>query len=155
LIDSDGSQRGAFQTDDAINLARDKNLDLVEISPNTDPPVCKIMDFGKFQYEKQKKEKLNKKNQHVIHVKEIRLRPHTGDHDLITKLTKGQKFLAKGDKLKITIMFRGREMARKDIGIDMLNRVVDILKDYAHIDKEITEEGRRISVILSPAYKGG
>ena len=155
MIGKDGEQKGVIDLSDAINLARDADLDLVEISPNTYPPVCKIMDFGKFQYDKQKKEKLNKKNQHVIHLKEIRLRPHTGDHDLITKLTKGQKFLAKGDKLKVTVMFRGREMHRKEVGVKMLERVIDILKDYAQIDKDITEEGRRISVILNPVYKGG
>jgi len=125
-------------------------LDLVEISPNVDPPVCKILDFGKFRYERQKQKKLNKKKQHVIQVKEIRIRPNTGDHDLLTKLNKAQKFIAAGAKLKITVMFRGREMARQEAGMDLLKRVSKILEDVAKIDKEASMEGRRMSIILSP-----
>ena len=108
------------------------------------------MDFGKFRYELQKQKKLNKKNQHVIQVKEIRIRPNTDDHDLITKLNKGQKFLSSGDKLKVTVMFRGREMARKEAGRELLDRVVSILEDVAKIDKGASLEGRRMSIILSP-----
>ncbi len=125
-------------------------MDLVEIAENSDPPVCKILDFGKFRYERQKQKKLNKKNQHVIQVKEIRVRPNTDDHDLITKLNKGQKFLTAGDKLKVTVMFRGREMARKEAGRALLNRVVTILEDVAKIDKVASQEGKRMSIILSP-----
>ena len=125
-------------------------LDLVEISPNVDPPVCKILDFGKYQYERQKKKKINKKKQHVVQVKEIRIRPNTGDHDLLTKLNKAQKFIANGAKIKVTVMFRGREMSRKEAGIDLLQRVTDILDDVAKIDKEASMEGRRMSIILSP-----
>ena len=125
-------------------------MDLVEISPNTNPPVCKILDYGKYRYEKQKLDKKNKKKQHVIHVKEIRLRPNTSDHDLLTKLTRGKAFLEKGDKLKITILYRGREMARKELGVDLLNRVIEILEDIAQIDQEANLEGRRLTVVLSP-----
>ena len=125
-------------------------MDLVEISPNVDPPVCKILDFGKFRYERQKQIKLNKKKQHVIQVKEIRIRPNTGDHDLLTKLNKAQKFIAAGAKLKVTVMFRGREMSRKEAGMKLLKRVTDILEDVAKIDKEASLEGRRMSIILSP-----
>ncbi len=125
-------------------------MDLVEISPNVDPPVCKILDFGKFRYERQKQKKLNKKKQHVIQVKEIRIRPNTGDHDLLTKLNKAQKFIAAGAKLKVTVMFRGREMSRKEAGMDLLKRVTGILEDVAKIDKEASMEGRRMSIILSP-----
>ena len=125
-------------------------MDLVEISPNVDPPVCKILDFGKFRYEKQKQKKLNKKKQHVIQVKEIRIRPNTGDHDLLTKLNKAQKFIASGAKLKITVMFRGREMSRQEAGMDLLKRVTKILEDVAKIDKEVNMEGKRMSIILSP-----
>ncbi len=99
---------------EALNKADDIGLDLVEISPNTNPPVCKILDYGKYIYEKQKLDKKNKKKQHVIHVKEIRVRPNTGDHDLLTKLSRAKKFLEAGDKVKITVMYRGREMARQD-----------------------------------------
>ena len=125
-------------------------MDLVEISPNVDPPVCKILDFGKFRYEQQKQKKLNKKKQHIIQVKEIRIRPNTGDHDLLTKLNKAQKFIAAGAKLKVTVMFRGREMSRQEAGMDLLKRVVKILEDVAKIDKEASMEGRRMSMILSP-----
>ena len=112
--------------------------------------MCKILDFGKYKFEREKKKKLNKKKQHIVHLKEIRIRPNTGDHDLITKVNKGQKFLLKGDKLKITVMFRGREMARKEAGAELLQRVVDILGEIAEIDKESSLEGRRMSVILRP-----
>ena len=125
-------------------------MDLVEISPNVDPPVCKILDFGKFRYERQKQKKINKKKQHVIQLKEIRIRPNTGDHDLLTKLNKAQKFISAGAKLKVTVMFRGREMSRQKAGIDLLKRVTEILEDVAKIDKEANMEGRRMSIILSP-----
>ena len=134
----------------AQEIANNVGLDLVEISPNTNPPVCKILDYGKYVYEKQKLEKKNKKKQHVIHVKEIRVRPNTGDHDLLTKLSRAKKFLEAGDKVKITVMYRGREMARQDMGVDTLNRVVSILDDFAEIDKQANMEGRRLSLILSP-----
>ena len=127
-----------------------KGVHIVEISPNIIPPVCKILDYGKFRYEKQKQVKNNKKKQHIVQVKEIRLRPNTGDHDLTTKLMKAQKFLLNGDKLKVTIMFRGREMSRRQAGIDLLERVKDVLDEIAKIDKSANMEGRRMSMILSP-----
>ncbi len=150
MIGSDGDQLGIVPLQSALIKADDIGLDLVEISPNTNPPVCKILDYGKYIYEKQKLEKKNKKKQHVIHVKEIRVRPNTGDHDLLTKLSRAKKFLEAGDKVKITVMYRGREMARQDMGVDTLNRVVDILDDFAEIDKQANMEGRRLSLILSP-----
>ena len=150
LISSEGDQLGVVSLQDALNKADNVGLDLVEISPNTNPPVCKILDYGKYVYEKQKLEKKNKKKQHVIHVKEIRVRPNTGDHDLLTKLSRAKKFLEAGDKVKITVMYRGREMARQDMGVDTLNRVVSILDDFAEIDKQANMEGRRLSLILSP-----
>jgi len=150
LIGVDGEQLGVVSFQIASEKADNAGLDLVEISPNTDPPVCKILDYGKYIYEKQKLEKKNKKKQHVIHVKEIRVRPNTGDHDLLTKLNRAKKFLESGDKVKITVMYRGREMARQDMGVDTLNRVVEILDDFAEIDKQANMEGRRLSLILSP-----
>ena len=134
----------------AIEMANNANLDLVEISPNANPPVCKILDFGKYRFERQKKKKLNKKKQHVVHLKEIRVRPNTGDHDLLTKINKGQKFLLNGDKLKVTVMFRGREMSRKEAGAPLLKKVADILGEIAEIDKDSSLEGRRMSIILRP-----
>ena len=150
LIDHEGQQLGVVTFISGLQRAEDVGLDLVEISPNTNPPVCKILDYGKYVYEKQKLEKKNKKKQHVIHVKEIRVRPNTGDHDLLTKLSRAKKFLEAGDKVKITVMYRGREMARQDMGINTLNRVVEILDDFAQIDKQANLEGRRLSLILSP-----
>ena len=122
----------------------------MEISPNSSPPVCKIIDFGKYRFELEKKKKLNKKKQHVVQLKEIRLRPQISDHDLLTKLTKAQKFLATGAKLKFTVMFRGREMARMDVGIKLLERVTEILEDVAKIDKAPETEGRRMTQMMSP-----
>ena len=150
LLADDGKQLGIFPTSDALSMAKEQQLDLVEISPNSNPPVCKILDYGKFLYEIEKQEKLNKKKQHIVQVKEIRIRPNTGDHDLLTKLNRAKKFLESGDKVKITVMYRGREMARQDMGVDTLNRVVEILDDFAEIDKQANMEGRRLSLILSP-----
>ena len=150
MIGHEGELLGVVTFQEALQKAQDIGLDLVEISPNTDPPVCKILDYGKYVYEKQKLDRKNKKKQHVIHVKEIRVRPNTGDHDLLTKLARAKKFLEAGDKVKITVMYRGREMARQDMGIQTLNRVVEILDDFAQIDKQANLEGRRLSLILSP-----
>ena len=150
MIDEKGEQRGVVSLDKALEFSKDAGLDLIEISPNAKPPVCKILDYGKFKYEIEKQIKLNKKKQHIIHVKEIRVRPNTGDHDLLIKLSRAKKFLESGDKVKITVMYRGREMARQDMGIETLNRVVEILDDFAEIDKQANLEGRRLSLILSP-----
>lgn len=150
VISEKGDQLGVISIENALYKAEQAGLDLVEISPNTTPPVCKILDYGKFRYEKQKQVKINKKKQHTVQVKEIRLRPNTGDHDLTTKLMKAQKFILNGDKLKVTIMFRGREMARRQAGVDLLNRVSEILDEVAKIDKSANMEGRRMSMILSP-----
>ncbi len=151
LIDYENNQRGVVSIEEAMNVANDSGLDLVEIAPNSIPPVCKILDYGKFLYNIEKQEKLNKKKQHIVHVKEIRIRPNTGDHDLITKLKRGQKFLENGDKLKVTLMYRGREFfSRKDDGEKLLNKVVEILKDISVVDKPADLQGRRISVVLSP-----
>ena len=111
---------------------------------------CKILNFGKYKYDKERQKKINKKKQHVVNVKEIRLRPNTDKHDLVTKLKKGQKFLLNGDKLKITVMFRGREMHRMEDGITILKEVIEGLSDISKVDKQPSTEGRRISVVLSP-----
>ena len=109
-----------------------------------------MIDYGKYRYEQQRQKKLNKKKQHIVHVKEIRVRPNIGQHDLVTKLKKGQKFLLNGDKLKITVMFRGREMHRMEDGVNILKEVIEGLGDISKIDKKPSTEGRRISVVLSP-----
>ena len=123
---------------------------MLEIAPNSSPPVCKLIDYGKYRFELNKKKKLNKKKQHIVQLKEIRLRPQISDHDLLTKLTKAQKFLASGAKLKFTIMFRGREMERMNVGLKLLERVSEILEDVAKIDKAPETEGRKMTQMMSP-----
>ena len=121
----------------------------MEIAPNGKPPVCKILNLGKLKYEEKKKQQQNKKKQHVIKVKEIRLRPRIDNHDLMTKLNQGRKFLLDGAKLKVTLMFRGREMARIDLGKVVMERVLEELSDVAEVEKDIPLEGRRMSIILN------
>lgn len=135
--------------EDALEEARDAGLDLVEISPNAKPPVCKILDYGKFKYEAQKKEQQSKKKQHVIKIKEIRLRPRIDQHDLETKVNMGRKFLKEGAKLKVTLMFRGREMSRLDLGELVLDKVAEMLADIAEVEKRDPMEGRRISIMYT------
>ena len=145
----DGEQLGVVLTSDALDRAEESGLDLMEVAPNSDPPVCKIVNYGKLKYEEKKKLQYSKKKQHVIKVKEIRFRPRIGDHDLMTKVNMGRKFLDEGFKLKITLMFRGRELARVDLGKDVMNKVLEKLSDVAEIEKDNPLEGRRMSVILS------
>ena len=140
---------GIVSLEDALNRTFDAGLDLIEIAPDGSPPVCKIVDYGKLKYEKKKKQQQSRKRQHVIKVKEIRLRPTIDEHDLMTKLNQGKKFLADGAKLKITLMFRGREMSRIDLGRNVMERVFQELEDVAEIEKDIPLEGRRMSVILN------
>tara|TARA_Y100000782_G_C10166878_1_gene258020 strand:+ start:152 stop:613 length:462 start_codon:yes stop_codon:yes gene_type:complete len=149
LIDVDGEQLGVVLTSDALDRAEEYGLDLMEVAPNSDPPVCKIVNYGKLKYEEKKKLHNSKKKQHVIKVKEIRFRPRIGEHDLMTKVNMGRKFLDEGFKLKITLMFRGRELARVDLGKDVMNKVLEKLSDVAEIEKDNPLEGRRMSVILS------
>jgi len=136
-------------TDDALTMAQDIGLDLMEVSPNSDPPVCRILNYGKLKYEEKKKIQINKKKQHVIKIKEIRLRPRIEDHDLMTKLNMGKKFLSDGCKLKITLIFRGRELSRIDLGKIVMDRVLAELDEIAEVEKDIPLEGRRMSVILT------
>ncbi|MBT3300473.1 MAG: translation initiation factor IF-3 [Candidatus Marinimicrobia bacterium] len=149
LISDTGEQLGVMPINDAIEEAQDRGLDLMEVAPNAKPPVCKIVNYGKLKYEEKKKKQINKKKQHVVKLKEIRLRPRIDTHDLETKLNRGRKFLEDGCKLKITLMFRGRELARTDLGIDVMNEVLESLSDIAVIEKENPLEGRRMSVVLT------
>lgn len=149
LIDPEGNQLGVVSRDEALEKAREYNLDLIEVSPKAKPPVCRILDFGKLKYEEKKKAQQNKKKQHVIKVKEVRIRPRIDDHDLHTKLNMGKKFIQDGCKLKVTLMFRGREMARLDLGDDVLKKVEEIMSDVAKIEKTNPLEGRRMSVIYT------
>ncbi len=150
MIDENGNQCGVVAIQKALQMASDASLDLVEIAPNANPPVCKILNFGKYKYDRERQKKINKKKQHVVNVKEIRLRPNTDKHDLIIKINKAQKFLLKGDKLKVTIMFRGREFLRKEAGYDLLNDIKEVLSEISIVDKEPNLQGRRLSLILSP-----
>ena len=136
-------------TENALEMAQDDGLDLMEVSPNSEPPVCRIVNYGKLKYEEKKKIQINKKKQHVIKVKEIRLRPRIDDHDLETKVSRGRKFLEDGCKLKVTLMFRGREMSRTDLGVDVLNRVIEMLSDIAEVEKHGELEGRRQTIVLT------
>ena len=149
LINADGEQVGIVSLETALEQARDVDLDLIEVSPNAKPPVCRILDFGKLKYEEKKKAQQSKKKQHVVKLKEIRLRPRIDDHDLETKVNMGRKFLLGGAKLKVTIMYRGREMSRLDLGELVVNRVIEMLSDIAEIEKRNPMEGRRISLILT------
>jgi len=150
LIGDDGEQLGIMSSDEALNIAEERDLDLVMISPAAKPPVCKIMDYGKYRFEQAKREKENKKNQRVVEVKEIRMSPSIGENDFMVKLRNGQKFLAEGDRLKVTVRFRGREMAHTDLGKQLLERYAAECADIAKIDKGAKLEGRLMTQFLSP-----
>ena len=149
LISDSGEQLGVVSIEVAIDKAKEVGLDLIEVAPNSKPPVCRILDYGKLRYEEKKRQQLSKKKQHIIKIKEIRLRPQIDDHDLLTKLNQGRKFLLDGAKLKVTLMFRGREMSRVDLGKIVMERVLEELADVAEVEKDIPLEGRRMSMILN------
>ncbi len=153
LIDEKGGQVGIVPTPQALQMARDRGLDLMEVSPNSQPPVCKICDYGKFKYEKKKKEQIARKKQTVIKVKEIQLRPQTEDHDLQYKFKNVKQFLEDGDKAKITVMFRGREIAYVDQGYKMLDMLIQQVKDIAMIESPPKLEGKKLMMILAPGKK--
>lgn len=150
LIGDDGEQLGVMATVAALRLAEEKDMDLVMISPAAKPPVCKIMNYGKFRFEQAKREKEAKKNQRVMEVKEIRMSPGIGDNDINTKLKNAQKFLADGDRVKVTVRFRGRQMAHTDIGRGLLHDFAAKCEEVGTMDKEPKLEGRNMSTFLSP-----
>ena len=141
---------GVMTVDDALRRAEQEGLDLVEISPNSDPPVCKILDYGKYKYEAQKKLNAARKSQKVIEVKEVKLRPNIDEHDYQVKLKNMGRFLDAGDKVKVTMRFRGREMAHQDLGMNVLNRVRDDVGEEAKVEAEPKLEGRQMIMILAP-----
>jgi len=154
LVKADGEQAGVVSINEAMELAVQASLDLVEVSPNANPPVCKIMDYGKFLFEKSKAQKEQKKKQKQIQVKEIKFRPGTDEGDYQVKLRNLRRFLEGGDKAKVTIRFRGREMAHQDIGIDLLNRVKTDLQDIATVESFPNRvEGRQMIMVLAPNKK--
>ena len=153
VIDEEGAQLGVILTEEAIRLAIEQGVDLVEVSPNVDPPVCRIMDYGKFKYQLQKKQQEARKKQVVVQVKEIKFRPKTDDHDLATKVRHIRRFLEDGDRCKVTLFFRGREIVHKDRGVEVLQRVLDATADMAKPEQEAQAEGRTIFVVLAPLPK--
>lgn len=149
VIDADGEMRGVMTVREAMVLAEEAGLDLVEISPNADPPVCKVLDYGKYKYEMQKKAAEARKKQKVIEIKEIKLRPNIDDHDFGIKMKSAKTFLQEGDKVKITMRFRGREMAHQDIAQAVLAKVRAELDALAKVESEPSFEGRQIVMVLS------
>ena len=150
VIDQDGSQLGIMSSDKALEIAIKKNLDLVKISPQANPPVCKIMDYGKYRFELAKKEKENRKNQKVVNIKEVRLSPSIDNHDFETKLKNACKFLKSGDKVKVSVRFRGREIHHTSIGEELLDRFVKGVEEFGAIDKKAKLEGKNMAVTISP-----
>jgi translation initiation factor IF-3 len=153
LIGADGENVGVVTPARAMDLAAEAELDLVEISPNATPPVCKIMDYGKFKYETQKKEAEARKKQKVIEVKEVKFRPGTDTHDYDVKMRNVLKFLEKGDKVKVTLRFRGREMAHQDLGRQLLERIAGDITEIGKVDNMPKMEGRQMGMMISPLAK--
>jgi len=150
LIGPDGEQVGIVSLDEALDYADRLNLDLVEVAPMADPPVCKVMDYGKYRYEQEQKAKEARKRQTIINIKEIKLRPKIDDHDFETKKGHVQRFLKKGDKVKLTIMFRGRELVHPHLGEKLLRRMAEDLAEIAEIESEPSLDGRNMVMMLAP-----
>ena len=150
VISSDGQQLGIMSAKDALDLAEQKNLDLVKIAPQATPPVCKIMDYGKYRFEQSKREKEARKNQHIVDIKEVRLSLNIDTHDFNTKLNNALKFIKHGDKVKVSIRFRGREMGHPEIGLDTMKRFAEACGDAVIIEKPAKLEGRNMLMFLAP-----
>lgn len=153
VIDHNGDQIGVIPVQDAQRRAESAGLDLVEVSPNANPPVCKIIDYGKFRYDQTKREKESKKAQHVIKVKEIKVRPNIDTHDMETKMRHAREFLEKGNKVKFTCMFRGREMAHTEFGEELMNKIMAGLEDVATVETPPKRFGRILSMVMAPGAK--
>jgi translation initiation factor IF-3 len=150
VIDEDGTMLGVYPPMEALRMAEGKGLDLIEIAPTAKPPTCKIMDYGKYKYELKKKEHQARKNQTVITIKEVQLRPRTDQHDLDVKMRHARRFLMEGDKVKVNLRFYGREMAHQEVGMDLLKKVVASLQDIALVEVPPKMEGRQLFVLLAP-----
>ena len=153
LIGADSEQLGIVDRNEALAMAREQGLDLVEVAATAEPPVCRIMDYGKFKYETQKKKQESKKRQTVVEIKEIKLRPKTDEHDYLTKIKHIRRFIEDDARCKVTIFFRGREIVHKDRGQLMLDRVIEDTKDIAKVDQEARAEGRTLFMMLVPLPK--
>lgn len=152
VIGSGGEQLGVMAPQDAVRLAREQGLDLVEVAPTTNPPVCRILDFNKFKYEQAKREREAKKKHHIARLKEIKFKPHIGDHDYQVKLQQLKRFFTRGDKVKVTVVFRGRELAHLELGQRILNRLVTDLTGVGTVERNPLLEGRFMTVIYSPDH---
>jgi translation initiation factor IF-3 len=150
VIDADGTQLGILPTREALRIAQDRGLDLVEVAPNASPPVCKLLDFGKFQYERAKREREARKARKEVEIKEVRLRPKTGEHDINTRLRQARGFLESGAKVKVRLRFRGREITHPEVARDLLQRFADELSDVSVIEQRPGFEGRTLLMILAP-----
>lgn len=150
LVGEDGEMIGVVSRNEALTMAAEASLDLVEVSPNADPPVCKILDYGKYKYEEQKKKNEARKKQKVIEIKEIKLRPGIDEHDYEVKRRSMVKFIEEGDKVKVTMRFRGRELAHQELGMNVLNRVRDDLESTAKVEQAPRMEGRQLIMVLTP-----
>jgi len=150
VIGSDGEQLGIMPSSKALDMAAEKNLDLVKIAPQAQPPVCKIMDYGKYRFEQAKREKEARKNQHVVDIKEIRLSLNIDTHDFNTKLNHTKKFIHSGDKVKVSIRFRGREMGHPELGTEIMKRFAEACQEFANVEKPAKLEGRSMIMFLAP-----
>lgn len=153
LVDAEGTNRGIVATDEAIQLAEDAGLDLVEVAPNSDPPVCKILDYGRFKFQAQKKAAEARKKQKTFEVKEIKMRPNIDTHDYDVKMKAIRKFFEGGDKVKVTLRFRGREMAHQNLGMELLKKVRDDTREIAKVEAEPKLEGRQMVMVLAPTAR--
>ena len=150
VTDSNGEQLGIMLTRDALRLAEEQHLDLVEVAPKARPPVCRIMDFGKYRYEQQKRDKEARKKQKVVTIKEVKLRPNIEQHDFDVKLKSAMRFIEEGNKVKVTIMFRGRELSHPELGSEILNKMASALGDNVNVERTAKLEGKNMTMILSP-----
>ncbi len=150
VIDPEGKQLGIMPLDDALNTAMEMDLDLVEVANKSDPPVCRIMDYGKFKYQQSKKSQESRKKQVIIHLKEIKLRPKTDEHDFQFKVRHMERFLKEGNKVKVSMVFRGREIMHPDIGEKILKRVIEFTKDLGIVEQAPKQEGRAMNMVLAP-----
>ncbi len=151
LIDDQNNQLGVLSTDAALRIASEKGLDLVEVAPQANPPVCRLMDYGRFKFDSVKREKEQRRKQNVIKLKEMKLRPKVAEHDFQTKFKGLKQFLEAGEKVKVTIMFRGREMVHQDIGRKILDRVADDARQFAVVERQPLLEGKNLFMILAPS----
>lgn len=150
VIDADGEQLGVFLTREALRVAAERGLDLVEVAPNATPPVCRLMDYGRYKYEQAKHEREARRHQRLVDIKEVKLRPNIDDHDFEVKARNAERFLREGNKVKCTIMFRGREIVHSSLGLQLLQQLVERVQDLAVVEQQPRVEGRNMVMLLSP-----